>query len=635
MADPAPVADTAERADFAAQPFATPASPRTEGLYLESPSAGKGQIGEESVAVAAPDDTEVAPSESLQVKKQKSKKAKKKAMPLDDATPNAASADDSATSTTTPRDNVNPESNISYSSPTELAVEKEKKHRKKKKKSSAPAADVALSDESTNTEIATATSNAGGETPRARGFTAVNQPPQQVVMQVANPRPSPPLELTNAAAQLLIECAAAVNAVTEKQKGAEGDVVMNSSAANVEESTPGIETAKKSKRKRHAKTTQAAEGDEQDSSAPPPASVKKRKGKERAETRDETANVDATPEVQVEGTQQEPEAASVSASASIIPSSSMLPPATEAESPPPARAYPAEGSAATAKKRKKSKHSKDKVGEQQEQQVQQHDSLAQESIIASQPIADGDAAASAYTTMTAVLESPAVTTKTPKPKSKLAIAYERKRKRLEAAAAAAAQASNTTGDASLEMEVHDEDDDEDPNPTAAAPVASTPKSNKRKKRRLPDLTTPLRTANTMHDTPHTDSDGEGVAGAEDATSTSKPGSSKRRKSSAIVASATRRSTLNATPQPGTTAVARKRASYTYAPNPTPKKPPSTGTFTQPECELIDQYLANFSTQNNLDQKKLVARIWGDTVVPDQSKAGREGLERALRAIPPS
>ena len=225
---------------------------------------------------------------------------------------------------------------------------------------------------------------------------------------------------------------------------------------------------------------------------------------------------------------------------------------------------------------------------------------------------------------------------TPKPKSKVAIAYERKRKRLEAAAAAASPAiAHVTGDDDgMELDIPLEEDDDAPDP----PARETPKSTKRKKRRLPDLNTP-NSSIYAYDGGWLNSDDE----RDDYTSQGNAGGNitglshiPQHRSTPKKPKTPRTSLIApATPQPGTTASSRKRASYTYAPDPVPDTPPSTGTFTLPECITIDNYLQGFATANSLTEKQLIARIWGDTsVVPTQTKAERESFWKELYELFP-
>ncbi|KAF8448504.1 hypothetical protein BDZ91DRAFT_751969 [Kalaharituber pfeilii] len=408
---------------------------------------------------------------------------------------------------------------------------------------------------------------------------------------------------------------------------------------------------KHKKGKRHRAAT-SNENDTTEQEAPPSSSTAKKKKK-----KEQAVAAESEPEVLVEATQQQE-----------APAPSPPPTASDA-APAPSQDVPEEDTTSITKKRKgKGKRSEKAPPEEPEPMQTQV-----ESVPATQPEQSADqtleepaeppareatppptAAAPAATS-----ESPVVT-HTPRPKSKVAIAYERKRKRLEAAAAAASQtpAGNTTGDASLEMDMPNEEDEYDNAAiTETAASAATPKSAKRKKRRLPDVApaaetsspatgstrkkrrlpdlnaTPLRAASLS------DSEMEAHSDAAPQTSTRAPartprtpkqksgtGSAKRARSEPAYAAA---------PQPGTTAVARKRPSYTYAPDPAPATPPSTGTFTQPECEIIDNYLANFAAINGLDNKQLIARIWGDlSVVPDQSKQARESFWKDLYELFP-
>lgn len=240
------------------------------------------------------------------------------------------------------------------------------------------------------------------------------------------------------------------------------------------------------------------------------------------------------------------------------------------------------------------------------------------------------------TTTTGITSSPNIK-HTPKPKSKVAIAYERKRKRLEAAAAAASPAvAHVTGDDDgMELDIPPEEDDDAPD----LPARETPKSTKRRKRRLPDLNTPSSSIYAYEGGWFNSDDERGgdYIGQRDADGNTTGFSHTPQHRSIARKPKTPRSSLiaPATPQPGTTASSRKRASYTYAPDPVPDTPPSTGTFTLPECTTIDNYLQGFATANSLTEKQLIARIWGDTsVVPTQTKLERESFWKELYELFP-
>lgn len=511
-----------------------------------------------------------------------------------------------------------------------------KKSKKKSAKNKSPIEGGETAASSVNPEEnASSTSNdientGGGQggVHRVRGFTAVNS-----VLPVASAKPP---QVDPAMEQLLLESAAAVAAA---EKDVDGDVPMD---------RPSTPPAKKHKRKRKDKAANTEDGAEQEATAP--QSAKKRKGKDRA--------VEVSPDTQVPATQDVEQT-----------------PPTTAEAAPEGSGTTGEGDAAAPKKKHKKK-TKDtppveaiETTEQTPAPVNDQEAANGygeiESVPATQPEPDVLRQATpplrpvspplptltaADVTSDITVESTPTLAHTPKPKSKVAIAYERKRKRLEAAAAASsspaqAQMHTEVGD-SMDLDVPNEDD-EDTTTAAAAFARDTPKSNKRKKRRMPDLNTPSRPAVAdEHTSPRSDDEGDDVVGegGVDAADGSLAGPSRtpRPKSTPKKPKAPKTpktpkpvSTIVATPQPGTTALNRKRASYTYAPNPTPATPPSTGTFTQPECATIDNYLQVFTLQNQLTQTQLIARIWGDTsVVPTQTKAEREAFWKDLYELFP-
>ncbi|KAF8424177.1 hypothetical protein EV426DRAFT_106229 [Tirmania nivea] len=437
--------------------------------------------------------------------------------------------------------------------------------------------------------------------PRARGFTAVNLPVASA-KPAAAAAPGDPAD--PAMEQLLSESAAAA------EKDADGDVAMDAAAPPA---------AKKQKRKRKDKNASAEGGDEPEAAAAP-QSAKKRRNKERP-----LDVADDGTETQVPATQDSDAAAEASGS------------------------HGDEEPAAHKKQSKSRKAKNASPAAEGDAAPVEPAAGGPESVPATQP---EDAPAREATPppppppapAPAPLDSPAVA-HTPKPKSKVAIAYERKRKRLEAAAAASSPVQpQTTADGGdgMDLDVPNEED-EDALTSTPALARETPKTNKRKKRRMPDLNTPSRPAGDERSSPRSEDDevGGGTrrdgAGGDDGT---EPGPSRtpRAKSSRkpkTPKAAKPTSSVAATPQPGTTALSRKRASYTYAPDPVPATPPSTGTFTQPECSTIDNYLQNFARQNQLSDKQLISRIWGDTsVVPTQTKAERESFWKDLYELFP-
>lgn len=237
-------------------------------------------------------------------------------------------------------------------------------------------------------------------------------------------------------------------------------------------------------------------------------------------------------------------------------------------------------------------------------------------------------------TATRIASSPSIK-HTPKPKSKVAIAYERKRKRLEAAAAASSAIAHVAGDDDgMELDIPPEEDDDAPD----QPARETPKSTKRKKRRLPDLNTPSSSIYAYEGGWLNSDDERGDYTSQRNVDGNTTGLSHtpQHRSTAKKPKTPRTSFITpAPPQPGTTASSRKRASYTYAPDPVPATPPSTGTFTLPECTTIDNYLQGFAAANSLTEKQLIARIWGDTsVVSTQTKAERESFWKDLYELFP-
>jgi len=620
---PAPASESTETAMLAMGEAAEPAAKGDGAMGIDDMAESPDAVAAVAVAAVAAAAAAAAgtagapllatpflePPASAQ-KKKRSKNTSKVTGASVDADNNDSDSDDNNKNNNTIEDTELPSSSAS---------EPGKKQKKKSAKINSPADDIMeTATMSTNPEENGSNDASGSENrgdaniPRARGFTAVNLP-------VASAKPSQTAPEDPAMEQLLSESAAAAAAA---ENDIEGDATMDGAAPS---------TAKKQKRKRKDKDKNASadEGEEEQEAAASPQSAKKRRNKDHPGDLVD----DGLPETQVPATQDNeqidttPEGSGNQGNKEAIVQKGQKKPQkakniSTAEGDPVEPSEQAPGPA---------------TGDPESVPVTQlEDAPAPETIPPPPPL-------SAFAPPDS--SSPLVT-HTPKPKSKVAIAYERKRKRLEAAAAASSPAqAQTTADGGdgMDLDVPNEEDEDVLTPT---PVArETPKSNKRKKRRMPDLNTPSRrVAGDEHIFPHSDEEeagdgthGNGIAGA---TALGGVGPSRTPRTKSVRKPKTPKTpkpinSVTATPQPGTTALSRKRASYTYAPNPAPATPPSTGTFTQPECSTIDSYLQTFAHQNQLSEKQLIARIWGDTsVVPTQTKAERESFWKDLYELFP-
>ena len=563
-------------------------------------------------------------------KKKKSKKSSK--APVTDGASEHVDTDTSNNSNNNNNNNGNSNKNNNDAEdallPSSSATEQGKKSKKRSPKNKSPVDDTvetaimlanAEENGSNDANSNSSSENRGGNVGihRARGFTAVNLP-------VASAKPALAGLEDPAMEQLLNESAAAAAAAG---KDAEGDVTMDGTAPS---------TAKKQKRKRKDKNAPADEGvDEQEAVAP--QSSKKRRNKDQLVPVVVEDVADGLPETQVPATQDNEQIDNTAPEGSGNQGGG-----------------DDDDEDVVSKKQNRSKKAKNASPTEDDAQgpVEPAATGDPESIPATQP-EDAHAAREATpppphppTTSAPMDSSPAAAVAhTPKPKSKVAIAYERKRKRLEAAAAVSSPAhTQTTADGGdgMDLDVPNEEDEDVLTSMTPTLTRETPKSNKRKKRRMPDFNTPSRPAGgDEHASPHSDDEAEGEDGAiGDDNFELSPSRTPRTKSARkIKIPKTPKpigiGTVTATPQPGTTALSRKRASYTYAPDPVPATPPSTGTFTQPECSTIDDYLQNFARQNQLSDKQLISRIWGDTsVVPTQTKSERESFWKDLYELFP-
>ncbi|RPB21423.1 hypothetical protein L211DRAFT_433053 [Terfezia boudieri ATCC MYA-4762] len=639
MADPAPP-------EGVSTPTHEPwlASPASETEVPEAAAKGSGAAAEPSAgggaaaAAAAAAPFLAASTPELPAAAQKRKKPKKSSEHVDTDTNNNVKNNNNNNNDDDDDDDDNGNNTTEAGDaqlPSSSATEQSKKMKKRSPKNKSPADDDTMdtarisanAEENASSNDASSSENrAGGGVgiPRARGFTAVNLP-------VASAKPAPAVPEDLAVEQLLNESAAAAAAA---EKDADGDVTMDVTAPSA---------TKKQKRKRKDKNAPAEGEDEQESVAR--QSAKKRRNKDQP-----VDLTDDLPETQVPATQENEQQIDTAPGASGNQGDGeddgdQGGEEEDEEEEEEEEEEKEEEAVVPTKQNRPRKVKNASPAEDDTQSPMEPASGDPESVPATQP---EDVSAREATPrpppppISTHMDSSPAMIHTPKPKSKVAIAYERKRKRLEAAAAASSPThAQTTADGGdgMDLDVPNEED-EDVLTSTPTLARETPKTNKRKKRRMPDLNTPFRPTGDEHASRHSDDEAEGEGGAIGSNNfepspSHTPGKKAARKAKTPKTPKTPKPISTATPQPGTTALSRKRASYTYAPDPIPANPPSTGTFTQPECSTIDDYLQNFARQNQLSEKQLISRIWGDTsVVPTQTKAERESFWKDLYELFP-